>query len=83
MLEHLNRLVSRDGGEVAEELREGMPALQVVEQGLHGHARAAKHGSAAKDLGIGENLLARVRHHEKIAQRLGRYPTAGDTARGE
>jgi hypothetical protein len=44
MFEHLDRLASRDGGEVVEELREGMPALQVIEQSLHGHARTAKHG---------------------------------------
>jgi len=52
MLEHPERLLSRNGGKIVEELGEGMPALQVVEQSLHGHARAAKHGGPSEDLGV-------------------------------
>ena len=52
MLEHLNRLLARNRGEVVQELRERMPTLQVVEQSFHGHARAAEHGGSTQDLGV-------------------------------
>src|SRR5690606_19996757 len=38
-------LPALDGGEVNEELFDGVPALKVVDQGVHWHARSEEHTS--------------------------------------
>ena len=43
---------TRDGGKSLQKVFECFSALQVVEEGLHGHAGSAKHGSTANKIGV-------------------------------
>src|SRR5260370_4583903 len=45
-----DRRFTRDGGKSLQRVFESFSVLQVVEEGLDGHAGSAKHGSTAKNI---------------------------------
>ena len=72
-LQRGNRLKPRDGWEVLKELIERMPAFEIVNEGLYGHARADKDRRAAENLGIGMNYAGLSRHRDLTLTRLNLY----------
>ena len=51
-LQHGDRLVAVDSGEVDQELVKGVSCFQIVEEVLHRNARGREYGHTALDSGI-------------------------------
>ncbi len=49
-LQNLNCLLSRDGGEILEEIVHAVSGLQVVEEGLDGHASSGEYRRSSEDV---------------------------------
>jgi hypothetical protein len=58
-------LLPRDARKVLEEVLDFIPGVHVVEECLHGNARACEHWLAAKDIRRAAN--SRLRNHELLA----------------
>jgi hypothetical protein len=54
------RLRGRYGREIIQKIGQRVPAIEIVEQGLHRHARPGKARRSAHDLGINGNLSGLV-----------------------
>src|SRR6266851_4956427 len=57
-----DRLFTPHGGEIVEELIQGVTGGEVVEEVLHGHPSATKNGRAPKNLGVAVNDGIQRRH---------------------
>ncbi len=67
-----------DGGELAQELVEGVTAFEIVDEVLEGYARAPEAGCSAEDLGIDQNHG--VAHLARLKRGGGWRFYAGDMA---
>src|SRR5262245_28542089 len=55
LLEGCNSNIPADGREIVKKLVKRVAAFNVVDEGLHGHASAHKHGGAPQNLRVGAN----------------------------
>lgn len=52
LFEGLEGEFSADGGELAQEIVEGVAAFEIVDEVLEGHSRAPEAGGSSEDFGI-------------------------------
>jgi len=57
-----NSLIPRNGRECRQELLERIASFEIVEQALHGHARADENGCSAHDLWVGVDDFVTFEH---------------------